>query len=50
MNADWQTWTALAIVATTAIVFIAKLLRRSKRGCGGGCCDVSPKSKNSKGD
>jgi hypothetical protein len=34
---DWQTPAALAVVALTALIFLVRL-RRSRKSCGGGCC------------
>ena len=44
---DWQSWAALAVVAVTIGVFLARSLRRKKAGgCGGGCgCDSAKKPK-----
>jgi len=36
MSGDWQTWTALGIVALTAVLFVVRAVRRrraSKSGC-----------------
>ena len=41
---DWQTWTALGIVALTAGVFVWRaLVKKKKPGCGGGCGCAAPK-------
>ena len=38
MTNDWQTWTALGVVAITAVFYVRYLVRRkSKRGSGGSC-------------
>jgi len=44
---DWQTWTALGVVAVTFITFVFRSLRRKKAGsCGHGCgCDATKKPK-----
>lgn len=42
---DWQTWTALAVVAVTAGVFAVRALRKKKPGCGGGCGCAGTKPK-----
>ncbi len=41
---DWQTYTALGIVAITLVVFLVRLTRpKKKRGCGHGCdCGKKP--------
>ena len=36
---NWQTIAALGVVAATAVVFAAGMVRRHKRdGCGADCC------------
>lgn len=43
---DWQSWTALTVVAITALLFVRRALkrRRSGGGCGGGCgCTHKPR-------
>ena len=41
MSKDWQTWTALAIVVVTAVLYVRRLVRRkkSKGSSGGGACE-----------
>jgi hypothetical protein len=35
---DWQTYSALAIVVTTVVIFLVRLTRhKPKRGCDGHC-------------
>lgn len=37
MSDDWQTWTALAIVVLTAILYTRRILKRKKSASSGGC-------------
>jgi hypothetical protein len=41
---DWQTYSALGIVAITLVIFLVRLAKPKKnRGCGHGCgCDKKP--------
>ncbi len=43
---DWQTPTALVIVAFTFAAFVWRHLKKRNRsssgGCGSGCCDAKP--------
>ena len=39
MNNDWQTWTALGVVALTAVLYVRYLMRRKKNRGSGGSCD-----------
>lgn len=34
---DWQTYTAAGIVTITLVIFLVRLARPKKRGCGHGC-------------
>ncbi|MBI4663499.1 MAG: hypothetical protein HY735_32255 [Verrucomicrobia bacterium] len=44
MTNNWQSWTALAVVAITAAIMAYRVLVRKKTGCGEGCgCDASDK-------
>ena len=45
MNTDWQSWTALIVVALTAIAFAVRAARKGEPGgCGGGCgCEMKNK-------
>jgi hypothetical protein len=37
MSNDWQTWTALGVVAVTAVLYVRYVLRRNKRSGSGAC-------------
>lgn len=49
MSEEWQTFIAAMVVAVTAAIFAARLIRPRAGGCGsGGCggCGCKPKGQN----
>jgi hypothetical protein len=46
LSTDWQSLSALAIVAITVTLFISRTIRnRGKTSCGGGCNCGKPKAR-----
>ena len=37
MANNWQTWSALGIVAATVVIMLYRVLTRRKAGCGSDC-------------